>query len=821
MESVLRVLALLTVFVQLHGVQSVVVECLDQQEVCECPPGEDECEFTLTVEELQTFTTYVIENSDLLSRGTPGDVYFLNQTGYHPAVPDEDIPERGRCYITSPLIYDRDFKGAGSNSTDCSVPMTVDGNTYRMFIAVNGRIPGPTLIVSEDSIVRVSVINLLTSEGITIHWHGMHQKGTPWMDGVGFISQAPITPGATFDYVFKATPAGTHWYHSHVGAQRTDGLFGALVVREKNFNSDFVPALLNKLPSDVKYTEIEDVPSLHTMTLLDWQSEASLNLFVQIHSTLGFWQDKPLGVVPNRQNILSSRTYSADKIEVGPVPYWSGLINGRGRMNQNTFSPLSVFTVLPNKAYRFRIIGAQSLYAYNFSIDAHTLRVIATDGHFIQPRSVDYLVVHTGERYDVIVDTYNHGDESKYWIRAKTLETMTRNDREHSALAILKYNASDIGNRDVDWTNRYADIIEVGAACTVADKCNVLNCPFDSVESSIWNCIHLHTLTALSPPPDAPLWLDESCGEECLQFFNFGFEGDSTTSAVNARNFKFPTTDYQTNCGQYETDSQNGETCNNCRAGTDRYGNPTPVDCKCIHVAKIVENQSEKDAKTIFFVFSAVGDIASRLNNFSHPIHLHGHSFYVLYVGHGGYSVDGQLISNSPDVYCSDQLCMNPGWSNGIPESVLEAMGDDNRINNSRIFKDTVIVPAGGYVVVAFRADNPGYWFLHCHIEVHQLEGMGVLIQEYPYKKHRAPPNGINIAGNFRWEISDYEGSKVKYCMAGSLTSLDIGLIIGISLLAVALVASLVALVVILCCCAPCKKTCRKKGYGAIQIMDQ
>ena len=70
------------------------------------------------------------------------------------------------------------------------------------------------------------------------------------------------------------------------------------------------------------------------------------------------------------------------------------------------------------------------------------------------------------------------------------------------------------------------------------------------------------------------------------------------------------------------------------------------------------------------------------------------------------------------------------------------------------ILKDTVIVPAGGYVVVAFPADNPGYWFLHCHIEVHQLEGMGVLIEEYSSVQHKGPPEGI---GNFRWEINDYK----------------------------------------------------------------
>ena len=32
----------------------------------------------------------------------------------------------------------------------------------------------------------------------------------PWMDGVGFVSQAPSTPGATFQYRFKASPCSRH-----------------------------------------------------------------------------------------------------------------------------------------------------------------------------------------------------------------------------------------------------------------------------------------------------------------------------------------------------------------------------------------------------------------------------------------------------------------------------------------------------------------------------------------------------------------------------------------------------------------------------------
>jgi FtsP/CotA-like multicopper oxidase with cupredoxin domain len=52
------------------------------------------------------------------------------------------------------------------------------------------------------------------------------------MDGVPFITQDPIVPGASFTYEFVATPAGSQMYHSHHNAtdQVGRGLLGAFLV---------------------------------------------------------------------------------------------------------------------------------------------------------------------------------------------------------------------------------------------------------------------------------------------------------------------------------------------------------------------------------------------------------------------------------------------------------------------------------------------------------------------------------------------------------------------------------------------------------------
>lgn len=258
------------------------------------------------------------------------------------------------------------------------------------------------------------------------------------MDGVAFVSQAPITPGAVFQYRFDAEPAGTHWYHSHLGAQRTDGLFGALIVREKNTDQ-----IREKLSS------FEDLPSQHTLTLLDFQREASLSLFTIIHPALGFYPDKPIGEVPRQSDALyTPRTNGTDGVEVGPIPYWSGLINGKGRYNSTTYSLLSEFRIEEGKTYRFRLIGAQSLYAYKVEVVGHKLMVIATDGHFTEPFEVDYIIIHTGERYDFLLSATQA--PSNYMIRTQTLEvkdtTIDPNDfqfHDHTAEAILHYNTTE------------------------------------------------------------------------------------------------------------------------------------------------------------------------------------------------------------------------------------------------------------------------------------------------------------------------------------------------------------------------------------------
>ena len=81
----------------------------------------------------------------------------------------------------------------------CADCQCVPGDgTQRMALTVNRMIPGPSIQVCEGDYVVVDVENLLKSDSITIHWHGIYQQDSPHYDGVPHLTQCPIMIGNTF-----------------------------------------------------------------------------------------------------------------------------------------------------------------------------------------------------------------------------------------------------------------------------------------------------------------------------------------------------------------------------------------------------------------------------------------------------------------------------------------------------------------------------------------------------------------------------------------------------------------------------------------------
>ena len=568
-----------------------------------------------------------------------------------------------------------------------------DGYKSRLVIAINGQFPGPTIEAHEGQTIIIHVRNLMHTDSTTVQWHGIHQTGTPGSDGVAFISQRPILPGQTFTYKFTAEPHGTSFYHAHIGDQRSMGLYGGLII----------------YPSFKFYPQPQYG---FTVILQDWNHDDE-------PETL--YQRMLNGVYDFERYKLIEPTQSIDGANFSRFHMHSALINGKGRfytvvnkypiLNHNS-APLEVFEVEYPNSYRFRVISAATLYPFRVYIqDHHELTIRASDGFEIvrgigeksMEITVESSIIHPGERYDFTI-TANKNPRS-YLLVAESIEDLSKKNppEYHTAEAIIHYKGIELTYPNKDTTGQ--------SHCTVQTPCLVFNCPYLYYpKNQNRECIpydkaksneYLSKYKAIQN-------IDETL------FFNFAFPGEpgNTPGSVNGHQFVLPTSPILTNEGDMKT------RCSNRECGLDQI-------CNCTYSIELTAN------KVYQFVLTNLGNG----RGWSHPIHLHGHYFFVMKMGFGEYNKDtGKFLSSTNDIEClgSKNYCNSAQWADGNWTSGLNLEYPPE--------KDTIIVPTGGYVIIRFKANNPGAWFFHCHIDVHNTNGMGMVLLE---SKEKWPQNGI------------------------------------------------------------------------------
>lgn len=276
-------------------------------------------------------------------------------------------------------------------------------------LLINGQFPGPTIEANFGDTIQVTVHNNVSTpeEGVSIHWHGMLQKGTPWEDGSPAITQCPIATGQTFTYQFIAQPYGTSWYHSHYSAQYSGGLIGPMVIHG---------------PHDYEF-DIDVGPIM----LTDWNHKDYYSL-VEI--------------------TMSNETDSG-----APVRAANNLINGKNNFNCSSLpeeddtpcvsnAGLSKFQFTRGKTHLLRLINAGSEGLQHFSIDEHKMTVVANDFVEVEPYETHVVTLGIGQRADVLVTA--DGTRDAYWMRSSVSEQPTcgLNDNPH-ALAVIYFDDTD------------------------------------------------------------------------------------------------------------------------------------------------------------------------------------------------------------------------------------------------------------------------------------------------------------------------------------------------------------------------------------------
>jgi len=255
-----------------------------------------------------------------------------------------------------------DFKRP-TNTKDRKSPFKIAEENRKGAILVNGKYPGTTVEAMENDTVRVTVINNMISEATTIHWHGIHPYETPWEDGTYGVSMAPIQPGHNYTYEFRAWPAGTHYWHSHMdGTQSAKGMRGPFIVRKPNdpfefmYDEEKVIVLADEWQDPDVCLKLEGaMPGNDVCSDIDW---ASVN-----------------GQIATGQYQKFDKSY-----------------------------PYPLIDIEKGKCYRMRIIMmASNAENYIVRMAGHGMTLLTLDGEDVQPLNISEINMHIGERADVVV----------------------------------------------------------------------------------------------------------------------------------------------------------------------------------------------------------------------------------------------------------------------------------------------------------------------------------------------------------------------------------------------------------------------------------
>ena len=364
-----------------------------------------------------------------------------------------------------------------------------------------------------------------------------------------------------------------------------------------------------------------------------------------------------------------------------------------------------IYYVERGKEYRFRIIGIMSSNVLRFSIDKHRLQVMSTDGYLAEKFETDILIFHIAERYDFILETNDAYEAGTIFpIR---IETVAVQCNDYTTPVKVGYAYLQYVERGVSpGKPKLVDHYHGRHRCEV-EPCIALNCPFEQYPPEANTiCHNVKELSLLDPTPWDQVPIHDHYVTERFLNFAFGENGPAVNGLSNELPSNIPF-----------VNSENKAVENECK-----YEDITRCDEMCAHALHIGKRniRPKFTPRTVRFVFSSLTTGNSLA---THPIHLHGHSFFVAKIAYPIYNESGAIVEVNPDLIGQD--CGPAHWTNNAAPDGIE-------VNRRTIRKDVIIVPAGGYVVIEFQDNNPGLWFLHCHIDAHSNRGMAIAVNELP-----------------------------------------------------------------------------------------
>ncbi|KAL8474721.1 hypothetical protein ACS0TY_031241 [Phlomoides rotata] len=523
----------------------------------------------------------------------------------------------------------------------------------KTMMTVNGKYPGPTIVVNEGDNVQVMVTNRV-ARNTTIHWHGVRQMRTGWADGPAYVTQCPIGAGKTYTYNFSVEgQKGTLWWHAHFAWQRAS-LYGAFII--------------------------------HPTTPFPFSLPLLQPLLIPL--IFGEWWNGDVEIVEKEMMLYGGGPITSDAYTINGLP---------GPLYPCSTKDTFIQTVEAGKTYLLRIINAALNDELFFAVANHSLTVVEIDGVYTKPFETPAIMIAPGQTTNVLLTANQTPDSTATFVMAARpyLNSIFPFDNS-TTIGFLKYQNSLPPNAPYALPQNLPSLTDTPFATQFSN--NLKSLASQTYPCNVPKNFDKRIVTTISLNlQDCPR--NQTCkGVQNKRFY----------ASMNNQSFVRPPTSMLDL--HYRNLSH--------RISSDFPENP-PTVFNYTGVDTFAENMNTNfGTKVVQVPYGTVLEIVLQdttfLNPENHPIHVHGHNFFVVGRGFGNFDMEKDPVGYN---------LVDP------PE------------------RNTVAVPMGGWAAIRFVADNPGVWFVHCHLEEHTSWGLalGLIVEggKEWFQRLQPPPNDL------------------------------------------------------------------------------
>ena len=257
--------------------------------------------------------------------------------------------------------------------TATSRTLDIDGRAATVWGLVNAQ-GGSGLTLDPGQRFRVDLTNALDVDTI-IHWHGQIPPNA--QDGVPDIPRPMLKPGEVREFDFEPMP-GTFWMHSHVPVQEMELLAAPLIVRSA---------------ADLTADRQEVVMFLH-----DFSFRPAAEVLAEITGGDGSMAGMEMGAATPAPDAPHDMDMPGMAMDLNDFNFDAYLANDR------TLNDPEVVRVDNGGQVRLRVINAAAATVFWIDTGAISGRLVAVDGHEVQPLQGRRFGLAMGQRLDIELD---------------------------------------------------------------------------------------------------------------------------------------------------------------------------------------------------------------------------------------------------------------------------------------------------------------------------------------------------------------------------------------------------------------------------------